>query len=219
MKQNRKKLYIFIVITVIIVAAIFWGTTMLWGNYVTQKLVTFEPTAGSTITFGTQYRDEPVIAKEIVKTNTKLSKRLQPGNYVAIFSADGYKTETRSIVVDSNMTVKTPVLDYTDEKLAEIFNKEKPAIHSVALAAVDDGIDENVYTITGESLYGQADWYYANLTPQPPNDANFPDLKIILKKSGNSWKVAAKPTTIYWIGNYQNIPEDVIRATNKLGFY
>lgn len=202
-----------------IVAVAIWGGSILWDTYVTQKLVTFEPSAGSTIVFGTQDNDNLVIKNEIVKTKTKLAKRLQPGNYVAVFSEDGCITKSQPITIDSSTTIKTPVLSYTGKKLAEILNQEKSTINTVVLSTVKNGVDDNSYTITDEFLYGQADWYFANVTPKPPNDEGFVDLKVILKKSGDTWKAAVKPDTILWIDDYPNIPPDIIRAANKLGFY
>jgi len=211
MMKNHKKLYILLIAFVLIAAGLIWGGSTLWGIFVTQKVVTLEPAPGTTITFGTQNSDTPSIAQEIVKTTTKLSKRLQPDAYLAIFSATGYKSQTEAINLTDNVTIKTPQLAYTDDKLATILNQEKATIHKV----ISQQQGSAGYIVSVESLYHQADWYAAELTP---NDASLDTMKIILKKDGNIWKVAAKPSIVFWIDDYPNIPQDVIRATNKLGF-
>lgn len=211
MIKDRKKLYILIAIAVFVLVAVIWGTTVFRGTYVAQNIVTFEPSAGSTITFGTQASDDPAIAKQIVKTTTKLSKTLQTGSYVAIFSEAGYITQYQPVAVDGNTTIKTPVLRYTDARLAEILNSEKSVIHQVVFTA----ISESDYTISSEGFYIQADWYAADLSP---NNTSLNEYKIILKKVNNTWTIAAKPAIAFWIDDYPNIPSDVIRAANKLGF-
>lgn len=212
MIKDRKKLYILIVVAALVLIAVIWGTMALGGANVTQTIVTFEPSAGSTITFGTQYSDTPAIAKQILTTTTRLSKTLQPGNYVAIFSEAGRITQSQPVTVDGSTTIKTPVLSYTDARLAETLKLEKSATHQAVFRAVR----ESDYTISNEGLYTQADWYFADLSP---NSTSLNEYKLILKKNNSRWIVATKPAIVFSIDDYPDIPSGVIRAANKLGFY
>jgi hypothetical protein len=210
MIQNRKKLYTIIVIGAIILAGLIWGISMLWNIYITQKVVRLEPAKNTTITLGTQKGDTPAIDKEVIKTSTNLSKRLKPGNYVVIFGAEGYESQNQLINLNKNTTISTPELNYTTDRLKIVLNQDRANIQKVVNASAGNG-----YIISDESLYKQADWYVSILLPTDPSKDM---LKIILKKEDNKWVVAAKPSIIFWIDDYPNIPEDVIRAVNKLGF-
>jgi len=154
----------------------------------------------------------PSIKKELIKTTTKITKRIPTGVYLVIFSSQDKLTEIKTVNLTEDTTIETPQLQYSTARLDKTLDTDRLNIHSVAYryASNDD------YKITSEQLLGSADWYVAKLTP---NNSNRDTLKIILHKVNNSWIVAAKPAIALWVDDYQAIPQDIIRAANKLGFY
>jgi hypothetical protein len=208
MIKNYKKLIIFAVVGLLILSGLYFGISTLWDYFITQKVITLNPTTGTTITLGTQYKDTQTINNEILRTTSKISKRLHPGNYVVKFSAKDYESENQIINLNKDSIIPTPKLNYTTDKLSRVLINERKDIHTVVLTVTGKN-----YTITDESLLKQANWYSAMLVP---TDSNQDTMKIILKKESSKWVVAVKPTVVIFIGDYPNIPQDVIRATNKL---
>ena len=226
----RNKLIIRFIIVLFVLIIITVSSFFAWDYFVNQKVVTLNPSAGTTITIGEQARDEMAIGKQIASTNSLKSIRLQSGVYIVIFTGTSdYQDEYQSISIDKSTEIKTPDLKYTDEKLGRLLVSEKPAIQNV----ITPILPNPGYQIDNESLYEIGNWYGARLIPggwylSPPssnilpgliNDNNTEDmLRVILKNDNGQWKLMAGPSIIFAIDDYPDIPEDVIRTTNKLGF-
>ncbi|MEI6237118.1 MAG: hypothetical protein WCP03_00775 [Candidatus Saccharibacteria bacterium] len=216
---------ILLIVTVVVVLAI----SFFWNYFVTQKIVTLSPSAGTTITIGRQNGDDPYIGHPIATTTSQKKIRLQPGAYLVKFSgSEDYQEELTGVVVDKTIEIKTPDLKYTTNKQSQLLKSNKSAI-TKALSPI---IPSGGYQINKEELLGGLDWYAASLKPNPwcdwgvpvkqlvpmPTSCNYDMLRVILKKENGQWKVVAKPAIIFAIADYPDIPQDIIRATNKLGF-
>lgn len=217
-----KLLIILLVIVGIIIASFF-----AWDYFVAQKVVTLNPTPVSTIVIGTQKGDEMSINKQIASTNAKKEIRLYPGIYIVKFTGSSdYQEETKSIHIVKSTEIKTPGLKYTEAKLSQLLVSEKPSIQNVITPVLPNA----GYQIDSEKLLETGDWYGTRLKPSdwsdPIHAAKYTIqnigtedmLRVILKKENGKWKLVAGPSIIFSIDDYPDIPQDVIRSTNKLGF-
>ncbi len=221
------KLVVIALISLIIVGVIIVASLFAWDYLVTQKVVTLNPTAGTTITIGTQKGDELTINKQIASTNVKKEIRLYPGTYIVkITGSPDYQDQYKSILVDKSTEITNPDLKYTDAKLSQLLVSEKTAIQNV----VTPILPNTGYQIDNETLLENGNWYGTRLKPSiwynpvvaaryiRPTDGTEDMLRVILKKDNGQWKLMAGPSIIFSIDDYPDIPQDVIRATNKLGF-
>lgn len=227
----RNKLIKRLVVVFILLALAVGLILYAWDYFITQKVVTLNPSAGTTIEFGTRNGDEPIITNPIATTTTLKTIRLRPGSYVVRFSGSkDYQEIFQPVVIDKSVEIKTPTLSYTNEKLSQLLESEKPAIQQVLSPYMPD----SGYTVDSESLFNTGAWYGArlipsgwydptvpaDLIPRPTNINNTQDmLKVIMKKGNGVWKVVAGPSIVISIADYSDIPQDVIRATNKLGLH
>lgn len=224
---SKTKLILFLILSVLVVLAVVFA----WDYFITQKVVTLNPSLGTNITIGKQKGDEIAISKPIANTNSFKKIRLQPGLYVVKFAGTkDYQEETESININKPIEITTPKLNYTDTKLSQLLKSEKPAIQNSLLPFIPN----TGYKINVEKLFKIGNWYGAqlipggwydptvpaDLIPRPANNNNTQDmLKVIMKKGNGVWKVLAGPSIVISIADYPDIPQDVIRATNKLGLY
>ena len=224
---SKIKLFVISLITLIIVGVIIVASLFAWDYFVTQKVVTLIPSPGTTITIGEQYKDEPTIKKEIASTNTLKEIRLLSGSYVVKFTGSSdYQAESRSVYIKESTEIKTPALKYTDEKLSQLLIAEKPSIQNV----ITPILPNPGYQIDNATLFDNGSWYGTRLKPSiwydpvmavkytRPTDGTEDMLRVILKKENDQWKLMAGPSLIFAIDDYPEIPQDVIRSTNKLGF-
>ncbi len=209
----------------VIIAAFF-----AWDYFFNQKVVTLNPTNGTTITIGVRANGGSTMGEQIASTNTLKKVRLYPGIYAIKFSGSSdYQYEQTSITIDSSTEIETPDLNYTNKKLIQLLSDQKTKINSVVFGVLPN----SNYKINTENLYNTGQWYGAvlipndwydpnipsNIIPRPTNINNTQDmLRLIMKKENNQWKVVAGPSVIIYIKNYAGIPQDIIRAVNKLGF-
>lgn len=132
------------------------------------------------------------------------------------FVLDNSEGKYTDNVTRSNITTNTKKValtpTYTEKELRRLLSSEKSAIQA-ALTRKYPGITEN-YTITSEHLYMTGVWYGSVLKPATPN---FDTLKVILHKTGGSWKLAIDQPMVS-IGQPSNtsIPFAVIDAVDRL---
>lgn len=210
-------------------AFIVLAVVFAWDYFINQKIVTLNPSQGTTIAIGTKEGDEPIIANQIANTSTMQKIRLHTGTYVVKFyGSKDYQEEISSVRIDKTIEIKTPILKYTNEKLAQLLDTEKASIQK----AVEPLIPTTGYRIDIERLFYTGQWYGANLIPndwydptvsadlipRPTNINNTQDmLKVIMRKVNGKWEIAAGSQIVMAIADYPDIPPDIIRATNKLG--
>jgi|GEM_PF-842587 len=223
---SKTKIAVWFIVLSIAVVAIIVASFFAWDYYVTQKLVTLNPSPGTTITIG-EGGHELEISKQIVNTSSKQVVRLRSGVYVVKFAGTKeYQEITQSITISQPTEIKTPALNYTSNKLGQLLKSENLAIQKVIAPTI---LNQN-YTIDNGTLFSRGEWYGARLKPAvwynptmavknlEPVSGNHDMLRIILTKTSGQWKVAAEPSIIFAIDDYPNIPPDVIRSTNQLGF-
>jgi hypothetical protein len=206
---GRKKIITSIVIVILLVGFIYIAT-LLWNHFVSQKIVTLDPSPGTTISLGTPGSDSLNIKNNLMVATSKTSKRIPARSYVVSFSGEGLQTLSRVVDVTKNILISSPDLNYTQAKLDADLVVERSTIHKTVMAAIGNG-----YSIKNEELYVKSNWYSALLAPANSNNDT---LRIILNKENSQWKVAAKPSIIFWIDDYQSIPQEIIRDINAKGF-
>jgi hypothetical protein len=226
-KTSKIKLVLLLFLFFVIIIAAFIS----WNYFVIQKAVTLEPSPGTTISIGNQKGSSLSLNQPIISATATKKVRLQPGPYVVEFSGSkDYMSVIKSIEINNSMIIKTPILYYTDSKLNQLLNSERPTIQ----AALFSSFNSAGYSVVSDQLFENGEWYGAQLipqgwynpnvpsdyTPRPININNTKDmLRVIMKKENGQWKPVAGPSVVFFIGDYPNIPQTVIRGTNKLGPY
>ena len=221
-----KKIILWLIVVVAMLFVLLFG----WNQLINKKLVTLTPSPNTTITIGKQTGDDLIIKKQIASTNSQKKLRLSPGTYIVKYSGSSDYQETTTVVqIDKPKELKTPLMQYTTAKLDQILKTEQPAIKKAMLAVQPS----SGYAVDTEKLFFTGEWYGARLVPndwyaagdqtasgkKTPNPNSTQDvMRVILKKEGGTWIVAAGPSIIFNLQEQKNIPEDVVRATNKLGF-
>ena len=208
---NRKKLVKFAIIACVILLIIGFVFLKAWDYLITQKTVTLKPN-NTTITLGPQKGDELAIDKLITSTNSSKKIKLKPGMYIVKYSKNSdYNESFESINIEKPTTINAPDLSYTDQKLANLLPIEKKQ----AQVALSNIFNTTNYTFADEHLHKQGNWYSARLVSKNGVD----DLRFIAKKESAGWKIVVKPTLVISIDDYKDIPKDVIKSTNKYGYY
>lgn len=222
---STKKILIYILILMVAISV----CVVFYYYFIYQKSVTLNPTKNTSITLGTQKNDSLIIDKTLIKSNSKITKKIKPGSYLIVYSSDGYNTVSKSITIDKNITFTTPDLDYSNERLSTLLTNEKQSIEQIIYSSLPN----KNFDVVDASLYKQGNWYGARLIPKDWYDKKYPVnsvprvinennkqdiLRVILKKEGDGWKVIAKPSIVFAITDYPNIPQDIIRDINKKGF-
>jgi hypothetical protein len=223
MKALFKKVWLPLFIVIVLATSCYF----LVDYFLVKKVVTLNPSAGSKISLTKITPKGSVSIVANVDTQKKL--RLRTGNYTATFSAGtDYEELINPISIKGSVTISTPELNFTATKLSGLLVNEEPDIQKL-ITALPISKD---YSLAGESLLKQGQWYGAELYPdnwydtsvaessgyRSANPNNTLDIvRIIAKKENGQWKVVAGPAVIFYIGDFKDIPADVIRATNKLG--
>lgn len=211
--QEHKKTIFRVVLLLFIVLVVVLAGLGAWNYFITQKVVTLNPSDNTLITIGTHTGEGPNIGRVVAETSVKKSIRLKPGYYsVKYSSTKDFKNNLSVVKIDRTTELKTPKLDYTQSKLDQLVVIEKNQIQQ-ALAKL---LDTSGYTVKDDKLYSQADWYSARLIYK---DDSKDSLRVVLRKDGDKWTLATKPSFILSIVDYPNIPQEVIRGANKAGFY
>jgi len=218
--KNHTQRIIFLVLGLIALCVALY---FIFDYFVTKKAVTLVPDQGTSITLSNAAK-----TKKIISTSTPKTIRIKTGTYVIKYSGDEYQNLEEYIRIEGKTSLKTPELSFKTEKLAQMLRAEEAAIHTTVTSLVG-----GEYQISAENILKQGEWYAAyllpgswydpatknDINPYSANPYNTKDtLSVILNKENNKWKIAAEPKTTFWIDDYPNIPEDVVRAANKLGF-
>lgn len=120
--------------------------------------------------------------------------RVKKGVYVyAVSGGSDYQEFSAQITVGAKpVHLTAPQLNYTPAKLASMLAKEQPAINSVINTAYPSQMQ--LYSIQGNKLYGNGQWFGAKLVPNDPR--TYDTLRIILKKEGSTWQIVTTPPEI-----------------------
>ncbi len=214
---NKRGLTVITLVIVIIVAAL-----VALSYYLSFKNVLLSPTDGNTITVLQNNQ-------EIASTSTSKTMKLKAGQYCFKFSkSSDYQEITVCKNINESQEVVSTLLSYTASYLNGLLAAEDPGIQS-ALLTVDN---INDYQITNKQLCVRGDWaairlmpnaWYdpsvpADYLPRPTNPNNTLDIvKVIAQKVDGQWQIVAGPSVVFSIEDNPSIPEEVIRAVNRLG--
>lgn len=221
---KRKLIYrVFLIMFILIILGIV--VFLLLNYFVMSKIVTLNPTPGTTITI-----DDQTANKIVIVATSNQSKRLHQGHYLIKYSGgNDYQDITDVINVNKPITLKTPELNFVDAKLSQILISERSLINGV----LSTSYDQNNYQIDQEQLFKQGEWcgvtlipnsWYdptvpADYIPRPVNENNTLNiLRVILNKDNGRWRIVAQPAIIFSKADYPHILPDVVSGVDKLGF-
>jgi hypothetical protein len=152
------------------------------------------------------YKDKPVLT---VKKDG--SYKLKKGSYfyVASPSSQDYKEQTGVFEASSTSKSLDINLTYTQAKLGQIYETQKPNIISALNAKYPDQM--KIYSLQFGKLYLDGNWFGGYLVPSNNTDS----LQVILKqKDSDTWDIAATPNITISSPQYPDIPKVVIDGVN-----
>lgn len=152
------------------------------------------------------YKDKPVLT---VKKDG--SYKLKKGSYfyIASPSTQDYQEQTGVLDVNSDTKNFDINLTYTQAKLNQIYESQKPNIINALNAKYPTQMKN--YSLQFGKLYEDGNWFGGYLVP----DNNTDKLQVILKQKGaNIWEVAATPNITISSPQYPEIPKVVIDGVN-----
>ena len=220
LKKPSLKLIVILVIVIIVMASV--GVAIYF--FAVLKTVKLAPSNGITITL-TRQSDNV----EITKTDEAKVIKVRSGSYGVNYSAgEDYQAINQTIVINGPTTISPPQLNYSISKLATMLPDEKSEIQAALAATITD---IGSYYVGGEGLFARGDCYGVMLVPNTWFDPSSPVdaldrainpnntldiVRVIAKKDGEQWQVVAGPSLIFYLDDYPNIPEEVVRAVNAL---
>lgn len=230
--MKKRSLFSKVIFAFFVLAIIAGLIIFTWDFFVTQKVITFKPASDTHIILGSQKDDSTDINKIMVDTSEEIKKRIRPGSYIVkyIHNNKDYQEISQTITIEESITLSTPSFSYTKNKLDPILENERSSINNNVLTPyIDQGyqVNNEILFLTGE-WYGVGlvpeNWYDpsvpADLVPRPLNEVNTQDIqKLIAKKEGTIWMIVAGPSIVLSKEDYPNIPDDILRTTNKIGFF
>lgn len=96
----------------------------------------------------------------------------------------------------------------TNSKLDAIYATEKNNILSTLLSTYPNQMQN--YTLEYGRVYVDGNWFGGYLVPKDGSDK----LQVVLRKSNNTWEIAAKPNITISSAQYPDIPIEVTEAIN-----
>lgn len=140
------------------------------------------------------------------------SKRLPLGTYYVSYEGNsGFLPGSASFV--NNKAIVSPGVSVG--KLEEALKGERDLIHS-SIKSRYALIDE-LYTFRSERLYGSGEWCGVVLESRDTDGLASDDIRFILNKQNNTWKVLNTPLPYLTTYNTQgNTPIDILKSINDL---
>jgi hypothetical protein len=161
------------------------------------------------------YRVENAKQSEQVKLTGSTTLRLQNGNYQLVSQNDLYDTSPVSFTVKDKALQIIYDPSFSTAQLDKLLEAEKVSIANTLKTAYGQTLD--TFTQSYGRLYKEGQWYATTLVKKVSRSED-PDLyRVILKKEGATWVIAAKPSLSISIKDHPDIPQEIIRAINKEG--
>ena len=150
----------------------------------------------------------------IQSSGQKVSLKKDVSYLLRYDGTDGYDSDE----INFSVPVKDGRVDvnpyFSDNKLSTLVDGELAKINNTITSKYPK---IGLYRIEKGKMYHYGDWYSTKLTYTGKDAFNSDSLRIVLKKTGNSWEVATNPPNIFLSKYYyKDIPEDVLIETNKL---
>lgn len=122
--------------------------------------------------------------------------------------ADGEMT------IDNSASDITIAPDYSVDKYNNLMTASLPSAGTVITQKYPT--TESLYTITSAGMRGRGKWFLVRLVHKGDYTYTSDDLKILLEKDGDSWKLRTKPDIILTQPSYPSIPLDILSWADKL---
>lgn len=162
-----------------------------------------------------QKNPDSLAAGAVVATfQSSYSGKLKNGSYAVIVDDPGYQIQAKDFTVNS----KPVTLELTVKAAPAVLDQSLQAASQTIDTAFrsflkSKGLSEDSYTLQSGQLYGSGEWYGALIVPKTGGDT----LRIVLKKTGQSWSVATDPPNIIVSSVvFPDIPIEILRAVNSL---
>jgi hypothetical protein len=146
-----------------------------------------------------------------ISHSTTLS--LEQGKYSIIPSGKDLDTTPIIIVVTDKAATIAIKPGFSKQYLEKLVATEKAKVDTLLTSTYPQiSVD---FTINAGALYQDGQWYSTTMT-QKANPGNNGDVyHVVLHKQNNEWQVAVGPQIILTKANSPNVPEDVLKASNK----
>jgi hypothetical protein len=125
--------------------------------------------------------------------------------------SDRYAAGSVEIGVDDTEVTITP--DYSLTYYDQLKEDNRPK----ALKIITDKYPNvTKYKVSKELMIDRAEWYFMVLEYKGEYTTNSDDLRVIFKKSGDSWDMVTKPDIILDVYDNPDVPRDILLRANQL---
>lgn len=133
--------------------------------------------------------EDYVMSRNISNGSTVDLERMAEGYSIHYAGNDGFADGQRQISLDDDVIDIKPAL--SDKVLADKYVTEKDAILAALYKEYPDA--KELYKLTSDRLYEQADWFGAVLDYNSDARFNRDNLGLVMHKTDGSWTVVTKP--------------------------
>ena len=140
--------------------------------------------------------------------------KIPKGDYTAYYQANkGYESKYQEFSFDDDYILDIKP-NYSEDKLNEILNQQINNLNRT-IESYSSNISSQ-YTIQKGQLFDNGNWYGTTLVYKGDDYFNNDTLRVVLKKNGNTWVVAGKPSIYFNKFDYANIPKNILSEVNTL---
>lgn len=144
------------------------------------------------------------------------SLRLKPGTYYAIPTGDKIDKSPIKFIVNDNSSSIAINPYFSRSYLQQAFYTDTVAINQLLTKTYRPAIDS--FIINSGIFHHFGDWYTTTLQSKSPasQDDDIQTYGVILKRDGNTWKIAAAPSISFTYVDNKDIPKDIIDTLNQV---
>ena len=211
--MRLKKSYL--IIAAVIILALVAG--LVWWNYINSTFtitVNYSNTSSVTVYDTSQQhagRDDIKIT-DVTDSGQTIRLKRGPSYSVIYHGATGY-VDGQIPINEARPTI-TIDPDYNKEKYAAIMNESLPVASTVLQKEYPNV--KNLYTIQSAGMKNKGEWYTIKLTHNGSYDYNTDSLRVLLRKTGDTWNITCKPSIIFTTKNCSDISADILKWSNEL---
>lgn len=211
--MSRKNIFLIIALGVLLLIA--WMTIAYFTSFRALTVTLTQPDLTVDIHKIISTGSSATPQKQKITTLTKSSSiSLQDGTYHITPTGNRYDTTPQEVIIEGKdkTAIVTPALSATT--LTTLLRTEAAGIST----AINEAYPQlqTSFRFSSERLLDQGQWYAASFYQQLDAQTDGDLYRIVLHKTNNEWKMAARPSLLLSKYDYPNIPVKILRQVNAL---
>lgn len=203
-----KKFLPFILGAVLVLTLIITGTSYLTSTH----SVKVEYSDARNVTVIEQKDGKKYTVGSISKSGNSLRLSNEGAFIIQYSGTEGFADG--EVTIDNTTTNVDITPDYSVKKYNSLMKASLPT--AIAVTTQKYPTAGSLYTITGAGMRERGKWFLIRLVHKGDYTYTSDDLKILLEKDGDSWKLRTKPDIILTQPSYPTVPLDILSWADKL---